>query len=66
MSNDGNVSMCDVYELHRGQECEFVHTYICMSHRVCDASCVLDCPACQEKRIGGNWQRYFCCILCER
>lgn len=66
MANDEDVSMCDVYELYRGQECEFVHVYICMSHCVCDAQRVLDCPPCQRKHIGGNWRSYLCCILCER
>lgn len=27
MANDDNVSMCDMYELHRGRECGFALMY---------------------------------------
>ncbi|CAB1432773.1 unnamed protein product [Pleuronectes platessa] len=30
------------------------------------SKCVVECPACQRKHIGGNWQSSFCRILRER
>lgn len=35
MANDENASMCDMYELYRGRECEFTCAYIHTSHCVC-------------------------------